>query len=174
MDGVMSEIMGVAPLPYSKVEGAILLCGAVGSFGSWIVEPHVYYICNFLLLFSGVYFALVVPYSMLTRQAEIAPVMILCLLLCLIITAMRAIIVATDPYDKPPYTAPLGIFFLVLVVLSAIQTFCMSRRAASQEESIEKFHHVKNHFMGNGMIWTKGSKFPAGYLDQHSLLQQIE
>ena len=172
MDGVMSEIMGVAPLPYSKFEGVVLLCGALGAFGSWSLAPPVFLVCNYLLLLSGVYFALVVPYALLSKQAEIAPVMLSCLMVCLVTTALRAIIVADDPYDAPPYTSRLGIFFFVLVVLSAVQTVLMAQNATAAAESIEKFHQVKNHFMGNGMIWNKAQKFPAGYLDENSLLQK--
>jgi hypothetical protein len=173
MDGVMSEIMGVAPLPYSKLEGAVLVCGAMGAFGSWIVYPPLFYFCNYLLLFSGVYFALVIPYAFFSRQAEIAPVMLACLLLCLITTGIRAIIIADDPYDKPPYTSSLGYFGLTLVLLSALQTFFMAQNSAKAEDSIAKFHAIKQHFLANGMVWTKGKPYPAGYLDENALLGKV-
>jgi len=172
MDGVMSDIMGVSPLPYSKFEGVILVSGALGAFGSWSLDPRIFAVSNYLLLLSGTSFALVIPYSMMTKQTELAPVMLCCLILCLVTTLLRAIIVADDPYDKPPYTSWLGIFFFCLVILSAAQTVRMWANASRAADSIEKFHHVKNHFMGNGMIWIKGQKFPAGYLDENSLLQQ--
>lgn len=172
MDGVMSDIMGTAPLPYSKFEGVILFCGAFGAFGSWILVPSVFVACNYLLLLSGVYFCLMLPYAILSKQAEVAPPMLACLLVCLIATSLRAVIVAEDPYDKAPYTSRLGIFFFVLVILSGAQTTLMMHKASRAAEAIEKFHRVKSHFMGNGMVWTKGQKFPAGYLDENSLLQE--
>jgi hypothetical protein len=168
MDGVMSEIMGI--YPWSKIEGLILLSGAVGAFGSWVLVPGLYYACNYLLLFSGMYFALVVPYSFLTRQSEIAPVMLTFLVICLVTTAIRALFLADDPYDQTPYTSGLMIYTGVLFALSVLQTFLMSQNASKSEASIEKFHQVKNHFMGNGMVWSKKQKFPSGYIDEHSLV----
>lgn len=170
MDGVMSEMMGVYPLPWSKVEGIILVCGSVGAFGSWVLVPGFYYICNYLLLLSGVYFALIIPYSMFTRQSEIAPVMMTFLLICLVTVGLRALYLADDPYDKPPYTTGLYIYTVILVVLWTLQTIVMSRKASQVQGSIEKFHNVKSHFMGNGMLWSKGQKFPSGYADQNSLI----
>ena len=168
MDGVMSDIMGFPK--WSKVEGIILYCGAVGAFGSWILTPAFYYACNYLLLFSGIYFAWIVPYAMLTRQSEISPVMLCFLFICVITAAVRALYLADDPYDQPPYTTGLIGFAGILVALSALQTWLMTRNASKEVEKIEKFHQVKNHFMGNGMVWSRNQKYPAGYVDQHSLV----
>ncbi|CAB9524092.1 expressed unknown protein [Seminavis robusta] len=171
MNGVMSDIMGIPR--YSKVEGIILLCGALGALASWItISPTLFYCCNYLLLLSALSFLLIIPYSFFTRQAEITPVILSCLLICLITTAIRAIIIAEDPYDTAPYATYLGYFGLSILALAVVQTCIMSRNASRVEESIVKFHHIKDHFLGNGMIWTSGKEFPAGYLDDNALLSQ--
>ena len=104
------------------------------------------------------------------KQSEIAPIMFLCSILCLVTTGLRAFVIADDPYDAPPYTSSLFLFGLVLVVMSVAQTFVMSRNAAKAQDSIAKFHAIEQHFLGNGMIWSKGKQYPVGYLDENALL----
>jgi hypothetical protein len=188
MDGIMSLMMlgdvkdwRGKSIPWSKVEGVLLLLGSMGALTSWISPLLIqsshdntvflewvafwFYFCNYLLTLSGMYLLLMIPYFVYTSQPENITVFGSVTVLPFLSVILRIQFMLSPPYNTAHYTFCFVAFLMLLVALGFYMTWLMRNRANLYATEIAKFLHVKRHFLSNGCIWVPNQQYPAGYID---------
>jgi hypothetical protein len=134
-----------------------LIAGAVGALGSWMSDRFYFYICNYLLALSGMYFFIVIPYFLKSQQQQqerqSVPLLVAFISINTVATGIRVGILEA-PYDTKRFTDPfhwyLGCLFAYCVFANIILC-CRARRSKKKqgskapETSIEEFGAVDKH-----------------------------
>jgi hypothetical protein len=138
MDRVVSELIGGNSFPWYRFEIAGLIAGAVGAVGSWVPNGFYFYICNYLLAMSAMFYFIMVPYfldSLEKQNRQSAPLLAAAIGINALAIVIRVGILEA-PYDTKHfadlfhwYTASL---FAYCVLANIIVSYRARRSKAAQ------------------------------------------
>jgi hypothetical protein len=154
IDRIISELVGGHPFPWDDFEAPGLIAGAVGALGSWVSDGLYFYICNYLLALSGMYFFIMIPYfldSHHQQQRQSVPFLAVIIGINALATGIRVGILEA-PYNTKYFADPfhwyLGGLFAYCVFANVVM-LCNKQGSNAPETNIEEFDAVKKHSLVN-------------------------
>ena len=166
MDDVMGGLIGIPH--FSKVEGAILVFGAVTGPLSWAVDSRTKFVTIFGLLIIDIYFLVCVAYSLNARQPHIQ--------YWILISANTSVVIwRTIRFLCPQFYLAVLIVAVIGLVLAVLVFFMMRRRRAQVEPKIRKLIEIqrfetemKTSDANFELNWLPDKDAPEGF-EQYSL-----
>jgi nitrate/nitrite transporter NarK len=147
----MAELLGAHSFPWDDVETPGLIAGAAGALMSWVTGGIIFYICNFLLALSGIYFFAVIPYFMFNEQRQVVPLVAAVFGMNAFATGLRVGLLLEASYDTKP-------FYWYLVALFAYCIFAnvvIYARGSNDVAAIEESDQVEQHCLVDTMDMNK-------------------
>jgi hypothetical protein len=144
IDRVVSELVA---FPWYYFEAPGLIAGAIGAFGSWVPNGFYFYICNYLLALSAMYFFIMIPYfldSLKQQYRQSVPLVAAVVGINALATGIRVRILET-PYDTKAFADPfhwyLGCLFAYCVFANVVLSY-KNQCSKTREIDIEEFDAV--------------------------------
>jgi hypothetical protein len=143
IDRVMAELLGLHSFPWSDFEIPGLIAGAVGAVMSWVTGGIFFYICNFLLALSGMYFLVMIPYFMFSQQRQAVPLVALVCGMNVFATGLRVGFLMEAPYDTKAFCDLFYWFLGTLIAYCVFANVVVYAQSSNAPATIEKSDNVE-------------------------------
>jgi hypothetical protein len=151
MDRVVSELIGGHSFPWYKFEFPGLIAGAVGALGSWVPNGFYFYICNYLLAMSAMYFFIMIPYfldSLEQKHRQSTPPLAAAIGINALAIVIRVGILEA-PYDTKHFADPfrlyIGCMFAYCVSANVVLSCKRQCSNAPETDDIKEFDGVDKY-----------------------------
>jgi hypothetical protein len=158
IDKVVSELIGGHSFPWYYFEVPGLIAGAVGALGSWVPNGFYFYICNYLLAMSAMYFFIMVPYfldSLEQQHRQSTPLLAAAIGINALAIVIRVGILEA-PYDTKHFADPfhlyIGCLFAYCVFANVVLSCKKQCSNTSETDDIEECDGVYTHSLVSSKV----------------------